>query len=55
MILVFGVGNYTIYGNMEGVSFINDSTIVTCSDKASGSQPRYQTYKDQSVQIFRLR
>ncbi|MBI3233860.1 MAG: hypothetical protein HYZ42_07425 [Bacteroidetes bacterium] len=52
---VVGTGNYTLYGNVEGVSFINDSTIVTCTDKASNSQPSYQTYKDQSVQIFKLR
>jgi hypothetical protein len=50
-----GAGNLTLYGNIEGVSFINDSTIVTCSDKASSSQPSYQNYKDQSVQIFRIR
>jgi hypothetical protein len=51
---VIGAGNNILYGNIEGVSFIDDSTIVTCTDKASTSQPTYQTYKDQSVQIFRL-
>ncbi len=52
---VVGAGNNILYGNVEGVSFIDDSTIVTCTDKASSNQPSYQTYKDQSVQIFRLR
>ena len=52
---VVGAGNLVIYGNVEGVSFINDSTIVTCTDKMASSQPAYQSYKDQSVQLFRLR
>ena len=52
---IVGGGNLTIYANEEGVSFVDDSTVVTCSDKAASSQPSYQTYKDQSVQIFRLR
>ena len=52
---VVGAGSNVLYGNVEGVSFINDSTIVTCTDKASNSQPSYQSYKDQSIQIFKLR
>lgn len=50
-----GMGNYVLYGNLEGVSFINDSTIVTCTDKKSSSQPSYQSYKDQSLQIWKIR
>ena len=52
---VVGSGSYVLYGNVEGVSFMNDSTIVTCTDKVKSSQPSYQSYKDQSVQIFTLR
>ena len=50
-----GAGNLMIYGNVEGVSFINDSTIVTCTDRMKDKQPSYQKHKDQSVQVFRLR
>ncbi|MBI3235424.1 MAG: SdiA-regulated domain-containing protein [Bacteroidetes bacterium] len=50
-----GKGNHILYANIEGIAFLNDSTIVTCTDKASDKQPSYQSIKDQSVQIFRLR
>lgn len=48
-------GTKVLYANMEGVSFINDSTIVTCTDKADSSQPSYQQYKEQSIQTWKLR
>ncbi len=49
-----GTGSNVIYGNVEGISFINDSQVVVCSDKAKSGQPAYQSYKDQSVHIFTL-
>lgn len=51
---VIGAGNDILYGNIEGVSFINDNQIVVVSDKAKSSQPDYQKIKDQSVHIFNL-
>lgn len=50
-----GAGSYLLYANVEGISFINDSQVVVCSDKAKSSQPSYQSIKDQSVHIFTLR
>jgi len=49
-----GAGDSVLYANVEGISFMDDSTIVVCSDKAKSSQPSYQQIKDQSVHIFRL-
>jgi len=51
---VVGAGTNTLYGNIEGVSFINNNQIVVVSDKADNSQPSYQQYKDQSVHIFNI-
>jgi hypothetical protein len=50
-----GKGNKVLYANVEGVAFMNDSTIITCTDRIKQSQNAYQAFKDQSVQIFRLR
>lgn len=49
-----GAGSYVLYANVEGLSFISDTQIVVCSDKAKSSQPSYQTIKDQSIHIFNL-
>jgi len=51
---VVGSGTLQLYGNVEGVSFITDTQIVICSDKADSSQPSYQSYKEQTVSIFNL-
>ena len=51
---VIGAGTSQLYGNVEGVSFISDTQIVICSDKADGSQPSYQSYKEQTVSVFNL-
>ncbi|OYU80728.1 MAG: hypothetical protein CFE23_08400 [Flavobacterium sp. BFFFF1] len=51
---VIGAGTLQLYGNVEGVSFINDTQIVICSDKADSSQPAYQSYKEQTVSVFNL-
>lgn len=49
-----GKGTNILYGNVEGVSFINDTKIVVCSDKMSNSQPSYLQYKEQTISIFNL-
>ena len=51
---IIGGGDLQLYGNIEGVSFINDHQIVVVSDKADVSQPDYQKIKDQSIHIFNL-
>jgi len=51
---VVGAGTYTLYGNIEGISFISDTQIVVVSDKAGSDQPSYQQFKDQSIHIFNL-
>ena len=50
-----GAGDSIIYANVEGISFLNDTQIVVCSDKAKSDQPSYQQFKDQSVHIFTLK
>ena len=49
-----GSGSYVIYGNVEGVSWINNTQVVCVSDKAKSDQPSYQSYKDQSIHIFNI-
>ncbi len=46
----------TIYCNVEGVTFINDNTIMVVSDrmKGGGDQPFYCLEKDQSIHAFLL-
>ncbi|MFP9113130.1 SdiA-regulated domain-containing protein [Flavobacterium sp. RHBU_3] len=51
---VIGAGTLQLYGNVEGVSFITDTQIVICSDKAGSDQPSYQSYKEQTVSVFNL-
>jgi hypothetical protein len=51
---IIGAGSLPLYGNVEGVSFITDSQIVICSDKAESSQPSYQLYTEQTVSVFNL-
>ena len=52
---VAGAGPYPIYGNVEDVSWLDDSTLVCVSDRAASTQPSYQAYKDQSIHLFRVR
>ncbi len=49
-----GAGSNVLYGNIEGVSWVNATTLVCVSDKADSSQPSYQQYKDQSIHVFQL-
>lgn len=51
---IVGAGTKVLYGNIEGVSFINANQIVVVSDKAKSDQPSYQQYKEQSIHIFNL-
>lgn len=53
--VVGGPGFYKLYANIEGVSWIDDNTFVAVSDKASGKDPAYMKYKDQSIHIFKLK
>jgi len=50
-----GNGKKELYANIEGVTFINDSTLATCTDRVKASQPEMEAIRDQSVQVFRLR
>ena len=49
-----GKGGKVLYGNVEGVSFIDSETVVICSDKISSSQPSYQDFKAESIHVFKL-
>jgi len=49
-----GKGSNVLYGNVEGVSFMSDSQVVICSDKASSDQPSYQSFKAQTISIFTI-
>jgi len=40
------------YGNIEGVSWITPSRIVTVSDRRKSDQPKRFVDKDQSIHIF---
>jgi hypothetical protein len=51
---VIGSGSNPLYGNVEGVTFISSTQIAICSDKRGGSQPSYQSYKEQTVSIFNI-
>lgn len=51
---VIGSGSNPLYGNVEGVTFISSTQIAICSDKRGGSQPSYQSYKEQTVSIFTI-
>jgi hypothetical protein len=49
-----GQGDLVLYGNVEGITFINASQIAICSDKAKNDQPDYQKYKEMTVSIFNI-
>jgi hypothetical protein len=40
------------YGNIEGVSWISPSQIVTVSDRRKSDQPKHFADKDQSIHVF---
>ncbi|MHC4937502.1 MAG: hypothetical protein ACYTHK_00865 [Planctomycetota bacterium] len=42
------------YGNVEGVAWIDDETLVMVSDKKKARQPEKCAERDQSIHIFRL-
>jgi hypothetical protein len=42
------------YGNIEGIAWLSDDTIVAVSDRAKSNQPDRCKKKDQSIHIFRI-
>ncbi len=44
----------TVYGNIEGVSWLSDAHVVVVSDKAKPDQKRRCRSKDQSIHVFAL-
>jgi hypothetical protein len=42
------------YGNIEGIAWLSDDTIVAVSDRAKSNQADRCTKKDQSIHIFRI-
>ena len=47
-------GTYSVYGNVEGVSFISANKIVVCSDKVKSDQAAYTLSKSETVSVFVL-
>jgi len=45
---------HTVYGNVEGVSWLSDTHVVVVSDKAKPDQKRRCREKDQSIHVFAL-
>jgi hypothetical protein len=43
-----------VYGNIEGISWLGDGSLVVVSDRAKRTQPARMRAKDQSVHIFEL-
>jgi hypothetical protein len=43
-----------VYGNLEGVAWLDDGQLAVVSDKKKRKQPKCCTSKDQSIHIFRL-
>jgi hypothetical protein len=44
----------TLYGTVEGVSWLSDGEVVVVSDRAKPTQPARYRAKDQSVHLFAL-
>ena len=42
------------YGNVEGIAWLSDDTVVAVSDKKKKQQPVICATKDQSIHIFRI-
>jgi hypothetical protein len=42
------------YGNVEGIAWLSDDTVVAVSDKKKKQQPVICAKKDQSIHIFRI-
>ncbi|HMG94252.1 MAG TPA: hypothetical protein VK589_29535 [Chryseolinea sp.] len=42
------------YGNIEGIAWLSEDTIVAVSDRAKSNQPDRCTKKEQSIHIFRI-
>lgn len=44
----------TVYGTVEGVCWLDETTVATVSDRAKRDQPRRFRTKDQSVHVFAI-
>jgi hypothetical protein len=42
------------YGNVEGIAWLSEDTLVCVSDKKKKRQPKKCADKDQSIHIFRI-
>jgi len=42
------------YGNVEGISWLSEDTLVAVSDKKKDNQPKRCAKKDQSIHVFRI-
>ena len=42
------------YGNVEGIAWLSEDTLVAVSDKKKHGQPEGDAKKDQSIHIFRI-
>lgn len=42
------------YGNVEGVAWLDDRTLVAVSDRRKAGQPKRCARKDQSIHVFRI-
>jgi len=42
------------YGNVEGIAWLSEDTLVCVSDKKKKRQPEKCAAKDQSIHIFRI-
>ena len=42
------------YGNVEGIAWLSEDTLVAVSDKRKSRQPERYSKKDQSIHIFRI-
>lgn len=40
------------YGNVEGISWLDDRTLVAVSDRRKAGQPERCARKDQSIHVF---
>jgi hypothetical protein len=42
------------YGNVEGIAWLSEDTLVAVSDKKKTRQPERCAEKDQSIHVFRI-
>jgi hypothetical protein len=42
------------YGNVEGIGWLSEDTLIAVSDKKKARQPERCAEKDQSIHVFRI-